>query len=83
MGGIQLGALGRCIYAMRVSETMSFEEYWASPEYRCKRPVRSRSLKVMVGDTIYHRDGRAQWVQENSHHSRPDGTPDAANMKTD
>jgi hypothetical protein len=39
MGGADLNAVGRCIYAMRVSKALNFNEYWKMPEYRCKRPV--------------------------------------------
>lgn len=84
MGGAALEAVGRCIFAMEVTSTMRFDEYWASAEFFCKRPVRNGSLKVMVGDNIYHRDGDLrEWIQENSHHSRPDGTPDPVNVRTD
>jgi hypothetical protein len=37
---------------------------------------------MLVGDNIYHNDGTA-WVQEDSHHSKPDGTPDLSNVKND
>ena len=84
MGGTALGAAGRCVYAMEVTSTMTFDEYWADPECRCKRPVRNGSLKTMMGDNIYHHDGDlAPWRQEDSHHSRPDGSPDLVNLRTD
>ena len=86
MGGAALGTVGRCVYAMEVTSTMTFDEYWADPAFRCKRPVRNGSLRVMVGDNIYHREGdgdEAPWRQEDSHHSRPDGSPDPVNLRTD
>ncbi|KMO31260.1 hypothetical protein VQ03_27450 [Methylobacterium tarhaniae] len=83
MGGIALNAVGRCVFAMQVTTSLTFEEYWTDPEYRRKRPVRNGSLRAMVGDNIYHRDDDGGWIQEDSHHSRPDGTPDPQNMKTD
>ncbi len=84
MGGSALRAVGRCIFAMRVSETRSFDEYWADPTCRDKRPVRNGSKKMMVGDNIYHHDpdGR-RWLQEDSHHSHADGTMNMFNLGRD
>ena len=48
--------IGRCIYAMRVTDALSFDQYWELPRYRCKRPVRNGSRRTMVGDNIYHHD---------------------------
>ncbi len=84
VGGGRLKATGRCIFAMRVSETLTFEEYWIDPRYRAKRPIRNGSRVMMLGDNIYHRESASEpWSQENSHHSRPDGTPDITNVETD
>ena len=84
MGGTDLNAVGRCIYAMRISKALSFNEYWDAPEYRCKRPVRNGSRKTLVGDNIYHHDSPAPpWLQEDSHHSQPNGTPDPHNVDHD
>lgn len=39
---------------------------------------------MMVGDNIYHRDGRdQQWMQLDSHHSLPDGSPNPLNINKD
>lgn len=84
MGGAKLDAIGRCIYFMRVSGALSFNEYWNSVEFKCKRPVRNGSRKVIVGDNIYHRvNDTDPWIQEDSHHSKPDGTPELWNVTTD
>jgi hypothetical protein len=82
MGGLKLGAVGRCIFAMRVTATKTFDEYWLDPEFRDKRPVRNGSRTMMLGDNIYHQDA-GKWQQLDSHHSRPDGSPDTHNIKTD
>ena len=69
---------------MRVTETMSFDEYWMDPRFEVKRPVRNGSRAMMLGDNIYHRDDiDSPWQQEDSHHSSPDGTPDASNIEND
>lgn len=84
MGGSKLKATRRCIYAMRVTDALTFDEYWEAPEYRCKRPVRNGSRKTIVGDNIYYRvGGMGDWQQEDSHHSQPDGTLDPLNTAHD
>lgn len=37
---------------------------------------------MMLGDNIYHQHN-GSWRQLDSHHSRPDGSPDMHNIKTD
>jgi hypothetical protein len=84
MGGRRLNATGRCIFAMLVTESLSFNEYWSSPAHRDKRPVRNGSSRMMVGDNIYHHDAVSHcWHQADSHHSNPDGTPNAHNIVND
>lgn len=84
MGGARLKATGRCIFAMRVTGAITFDEYWSDPSHRDKRPVRNGSRKMMVGDNIYHRvAGSHRWHQADSHHSNPDGTPNVHNIAND
>ena len=73
---------GYLIYAMKVEETVSFEEYWNDQRFLCKRPVLNGSLKQLQGDNIYHR-GPSGWIQADSHHSLADGRPNPGNMKHD
>lgn len=84
MGGGQLKATGRCIYAMRVDRAMTFTEYWEDKRYRDKRPIRNGSRKMMVGDNIYSfREDTRSWQQADSHHSNPDGTVNTHNLEHD
>jgi len=84
MGGSRLRATGRCIYAMKVTRTVTFNEYWANREFRDKRPVRNGSRVMMVGDNIYHQpEGEAVWQQLDSHHSLADGSPNPLNVEKD
>src|SRR5438093_377218 len=53
MGGARLKATGRCVFAMLVTGSLSFNEYWSSPAHFDKRPVRNGSSRMMVGDNIY------------------------------
>lgn len=82
MGGRRLGATGRCIFAMRVGRRLTFNEYWTDPEFRDKRPIRNGSLVMLVGDNIYHRDSDG-WIQEDSHHSKADGSSEPSNIRND
>ncbi|MGB7217812.1 MAG: hypothetical protein WBD07_03295 [Vicinamibacterales bacterium] len=83
MGGSRLKATGRCIFAMRVTKVISFNEYWSDPHYRDKRPVRNGSSKMLVGDNIYHYDVANEWHQADSHHSNADGTANTHNLQND
>lgn len=82
MGGSRLKATGKCIFAMRVSSSIAFNEYWENSLYRDKKPVRNGSKKMMVGDNIYHQVS-GDWKQLNSHHSHPDGSPNIHNVRND
>lgn len=84
MGGGRLSATGRCVFAMLVTEKITFNKYWSSPDYFDKRPVRNGSFRMMVGDNIYFLDpGNNQWQQADSHHSNADGSPNEKNLSTD
>jgi hypothetical protein len=82
-GAVQYGLRDRLVFAMRVSETLDFQAYWDDPRFRRKRPNLSGSLKQLYGDNIYHRDPAGMWIQEDSHHSFEDGSPNPANVKRD
>ena len=84
MGGKDLKATGRCIFAMEVTRIVTFDEYWSNPEFKAKKPRRNGSAVMMAGDNIYHRDiPDGKWLQEDSHHSKPDGTRDDFNTQKD
>lgn len=74
---------GKCICLMRVSEKLSFQDYWGDARFLIKRPSRNGSRVQMLGDNIYHKDEHDQWAQEDSHHSNPDGSPNLVNLKRD
>ena len=81
-GAVGAGNDGDLVFAMRVSETMTLDEYWEDPRFRDKRPNLRGSLKQAFGDNIYHRDD-GQWDQANSHHSFHDGSPNPENVDHD
>jgi hypothetical protein len=84
MGGGELKATGRCIFAMQVTRSRSFDQYWSDEEFRSKRPVRHGSRRTMVGDNVYHRNPETKkWIQENCVHSQVSGEQDASNTNHD
>lgn len=84
MGGARLKATGHCIFAMRVTEKFTFNDYWYNLRFFDKRPVRNGSQKMMVGDNIYHFDTDAdEWKQADSHHSNADGSTNLHNLSRD
>jgi hypothetical protein len=73
--GTKLRPALRCIFAMQVTRSVTFDEYWASTEFETRKSRRNGSAKKQVGDNIYHRDElEAPWVQEDSVHSLEDGS---------
>ena|SRR2546425_97785 len=74
---------GRLVYAMKVSETLTYDEYWNDPRFSSKKPNLLGSLKQAFGDNIYHRNAAGRWVQAISHHSYSDGSPNRANIEHD
>ena len=72
------------VFAMRVTEILTFDEYWSASRFSAKKPNRSASLKYAYGDNIYHREvDRKEWIQEDSHHSYDDGSPNEKNICRD
>ncbi len=75
---------GRLVYAMTVTEAMSFDQYWQNPRFALKKPNLKGSKKQAFGDNIYSRPAGVEgWQQMDSHHSLPDGRPNAANIVND
>ena len=82
---IGLSTRSECVvYAMRVSEVMTFADYWHDKRFLVKRPKRlSRMAADRCGDNIYEPIGASEYRQLPSHHSNPDGSPDFAKMQHD
>jgi hypothetical protein len=72
----------RMVFAMRVTEINTFNEYWEDSRFRSKRPYLLSSKKLAFGDNIYFKKNGV-WHQENSHHSHANGKPNQANISHD
>ena len=83
-GSKQKGQDGHLVFAMRVDEIPSFDEYWSDRRFQGKKPSRVGSLEQKSGDNIYHRDpDKKSWIQEPGFHSLADGCPDMNHVKRD
>jgi hypothetical protein len=70
------------VFAMKVDEAVTFNEYWDDPSFQQKKPNLSGSKKQAFGDNIYFKQS-GKWHQLDSHHSFADGTPNPANIEND
>ena len=71
----------KLVCLMKVSETLTFDEYWNDSRFELKRPVFNKSMTRKYGDNIYHHVNDV-WIQEPSHHSLRDGI-NQINLKKD
>jgi hypothetical protein len=71
------------VFAMKVREALTFDEYWIDPRFQWKKPKLVGSKRLAYGDNIYHRSAKRHWIQETSHHSHSDGSQNLANIKND
>ncbi|WP_188567262.1 hypothetical protein [Undibacterium terreum] len=75
---------GHLVYAMRVTEAMTFDAYSTDPRFQAKHPFRNGSRKQSCGDNIYFRDGLgAGWQQRDSFHSLQDGQINPQHVRRD
>jgi hypothetical protein len=77
-----LGVPTKLIYAMRVDEIITFDEYWNDIRFAYKKPVINGSLVQMYGDNFYHTVNGVV-MQENSAHSKKDGTENEGHKQKD
>lgn len=79
-GSSQNDRRGYLVYAMCVTETMTFNEYWEDERFQRKKPNMRGSMKQAFGDNIYFQNDAGQWQQQDSHHSYEDGSPNPYNI---
>jgi hypothetical protein len=84
VGGGRLKATGKCVFAMKITRKITYNEYWVDPEFNDKKPVRNGSKKMMLGDNIYFfNEDSKEWSQAHSHHSLSDGSINVYNKDRD
>jgi len=70
------------IFAMEITEKITYDQYWCDPRFQEKKSFLGGSLKQTYGDNIYHKLG-GEWQQENSHHSNANGSINYYNLNRD
>lgn len=74
----------KLIYAMKVTEKMSFNNYWEDSRFQRKKPTMNGSKKTAYGDNIYrYVQETLSWFQADSHHSHVGGVINEKNLNTD
>jgi len=69
-GSVKNVGSGKLIYAMKISEKLTFEQYFIDNRFKCKIPSRGR--KELFGDNIYYKDENGNWLQRKSMHKLKD-----------
>jgi hypothetical protein len=82
-GAVKPKLRGHLTFWMQVDEIMTFDEYWKDSRFGRKKPVMSGTTYLRYGDNIYHRDGDKNFHQEDSFHSREDGSVSLGDLKRD
>jgi hypothetical protein len=83
-GAAALNCKGKLIYAMKVTNKISYNDYFTDTKYSFKKPIMNGSLKRMYGDNIYFFDkNNGAWKQLDSHHSNKDGSINYYNLHRD
>jgi hypothetical protein len=75
---------GYIVYAMQVTEAITFDEYDIDPRFSRKKPYRRGSRKQSCGDNIYSRTVLpGPWEQRDSFHSLADGSTNPKHVTRD
>jgi len=82
-GSKEIGLLNRLIFLMKITDKLSYQEYWSSTTFQIKKPNLTGSIVQMYGDNIYHKDENDIWLQSDSHHSFENGILNEANLMRD
>lgn len=72
----------KVLFAMKVTMKLTFNEYYSSSRFQCKKPMVFGTRKKQYGDNIYHFEND-NWVQDDSHHSYDNGVTNYINLNKD
>lgn len=82
LGSMKLNNENHLIYAMEVSEKITYEDYWEDHRFLYKKPTANGSLKKLHGDNIYFKKDNI-WNQLPSLHSKSNGNCNPAHLEKD
>ena len=84
IGSSNYKIMGNVVFAMKVTEALTYDQYWSDSRFTLKKPILTGSVKQAFGDNIYHTNPRTgKWIQSNSHHSLETGAPNPKNIEHD
>ena len=83
LGSEQLNCRESIIFAMKVTETLTFNQYYKDKRFSLKKPYIDGSLKTMHGDNVYYQNSKNQWIQDDCHHNHENKTIRCQNIKKD
>lgn len=58
----------KLVYAMQISEVLSFETYYADVRFEKKKPIVHGSWRERCGDNMYYKDQQGHWIQQPTIH---------------
>lgn len=83
-GSAALKNINHLIYAMKLEEKITFQEYWEDSRFQYKKPRLNGSLVQLYGDNIYHQEPKTnKWIQENAAHSLEGGVTNKQHLASD
>jgi hypothetical protein len=60
---------GSLVYAMKVREVLTFNEYWSDERFASRKPTHATAIS-RCGDNIWHKEGRRWVLEPNDNHQR-------------
>ncbi len=72
IGSEEMDLTYKVIYLMKVTEKLSFSDYWSDERWQSKKPTLNGSLITIHGDNVYSKDEAGQWQQAVCQHTHPD-----------
>lgn len=81
-GAVENNLLYHLLFIMKVTEKITFQEYWEDERFNYKKPILNGSLKQIHGDNIYYNNDNI-WYQIDSHHSFHEGELNTKNLNQD
>lgn len=84
LGSKAMNNIHHLVYAMKLEEKITFDQYWNDSRFQCKKAVLNGSLVHLYGDNVYHTDKKTgKVIQENCAHSEVDGFVNEGHYKRD
>lgn len=82
-GSADIDASGHLVYWMRVSQIITYDEYWLTSRFSRKKPIMNGSMMQRYGDNIYYTGSDGTYQQIDSFHSEEDGSLSIPNRVRD